>query len=109
MTPNNVKTDADRGLATLTKVFRALPDLMNSMDRAFLVRFGIHGLTADDMEALARVQREADVLEPELVAMATKRHENEGNDATTAHRLAVAEFAGIFISGVNSLCEGGRS
>lgn len=101
--PKNVKNDSERGHETLTRIFRALPDLMHSMDTAFLTRFGTETLTADDMEALGRVQHEADDIERELIDLAVIRHQAAGKDENTARRLAIAEFAAIFACGIDFL------
>jgi len=105
--PENVKSDSERGRETLTRIFLALPDIMPSMDMAFLTRFGTDNLTADDMEALGRVQHEADGIERELIDLAVLRHMNEGKDKQTARRLASAEFAAIFACGVDFLTRQG--
>jgi len=103
----NVKSDSERGRETLTRIFLALPEIMQSMDVNFLTRFGTETLTADDMEALGRVQHEADGIERELIDLAIMRHLNEGKDKQTARRLASAEFAAIFACGVDFLTRQG--
>ena len=99
---NKIKTrsESERGCNSLTRIFLTLPDLMDSMDRDFLIRFGTETLTIEDLNAIGRVQHEVDNIGQELIRKAVMRHQGEGKDKITASRLASAEFAAIFVRGV---------
>lgn len=104
-----VRSESERGCYTLKCIFLALPELIDSMDRDFLIRFGNETFTTEDLNAISRVQHEVDNIGQELIRKAVMRHQDEGKDKTSASRLASAEFAAIFVRCVDFLIKQGAS